>query len=220
MVHVRELDGKELHFGHRGWLWRNAFVLYDVGTDSIWHHQTGRAMAGPLYGRSLRRLPSVLTSFGEWRAAHPGTLVLAKPRDPDVDTDPYAERNAGLGFGIGVEVGGEDRLYPLHLLLAQGVLHDEVAGVPLLIAAHRDGTTGSAFRADVDGETLRFAVVLGADGARELVETGGVRRWNLVSGAPVISSGAAAPLAPVMASLWEVSAWTRQHANGTVFEAR
>jgi hypothetical protein len=218
VVHVRELDGKELHFGHRGWLWRNSFVLYDVGTDSIWHHQTGRAMAGPLYGRALPRLPTVLTSWGEWRTAHPGTLVLPKPFDPDVDVDHYATRNAGLSFGIGVELGGQDRLYPLTAFAGDRVLHDTLAGVPVVVAPHLSLASASVFRAELDGSPARFVVAVDADGVRQLAQADGPWRWNLVSGAPVVSSGAKVALAPVPASSWEVGAWTRQHPRGSTFK--
>lgn len=40
---------------------------------------TGRAVVGPLTGKSLPWLPSEVTTWREWRAAHPETTVLKPP---------------------------------------------------------------------------------------------------------------------------------------------
>lgn len=147
-MHTRNLDGRVLRFGHRGWLWHNAFLLYDHGTDSIWHHQTGRAMSGELRGRALGRVPSALMTYGAWLEEHPGTLVLPKPGDPaiPVDTDSYASRNATLQVGLGVEVPGAERLYPLPRLAGHGLVEEDLAGVPLVVAAHLPSRGGSGSR--------------------------------------------------------------------------
>ncbi|PSQ11770.1 hypothetical protein BRC93_04235 [Halobacteriales archaeon QS_5_70_15] len=60
---------------------RNAanLVMYDRATRSFWSQGIGRAICGPMAGASLDIVPSTLTSWGDWRAAHPDTVVLLPP---------------------------------------------------------------------------------------------------------------------------------------------
>lgn len=215
MVHVRSLDGRSLRFGHRGWLWHNAFLLYDHGTDSLWHHQTGRALAGPLRGRALARLPTVLVPWAAFRAAHPGTRVLPKPPDPALREDPYATRTVVLELGLGLELDGRDVLYPLPEFGPDDVLHDVVGDVPVVLARLPNTRTATAFRAPDASVRLRL---VRDDGGRALLEAPDGRAWNAVSGRPV--RGTDALLAPLLATLWDRDAWERQHPRGRVHGAR
>ncbi len=219
-MHTRELDGRVLRFGHRGWLWHNAFLLYDHATDSIWHHQTGRAMAGELRGQALARLPSSLMTYEAWLEEHPDTRVLPKPLDPSipVDSDSYALRNARIQVGLGVEVPGGERFYPLPRLAGHGPVEEEVAGVPLVVAAHLESRSGFAYDRRVGGKIVSFRLGEAPEGAPILRESGGDRAWRLRSGRPVQTSGARGALRPVLFTLWEAVAWKNQHPRGTVWE--
>lgn len=53
--------------------------MKDRETGTYWSHVTGEAMEGELKGETLTRLPSVHTTWAEWKRAHPQTLVLTKP---------------------------------------------------------------------------------------------------------------------------------------------
>ncbi len=215
-MHVREIDGRSLRFGHRGWLWHSAFVLYDTETDSIWHHQTGWAMDGPLRGKALPRYPTQLMTWRAWKAEHPGTLVLPKPNptDPAVRSDDYARRNAVISYGLGVDLPGAFRLYP-YVELDAGPVEEYVDGVPLVVTLDR--TAGGAFAWDrrVDGESLSFEVVAEPDARPQLRERDGERAWWLRSGRPVAGTGADGPLRAVFANQWEVAAWGFQHPTGS-----
>lgn len=78
MVHVRKVGERVLDFGVSGSLWNDALVMYDRQTRSLWTHVTGRCIEGVLAGARLSMLPATLTTFREWVAQHPTTLVLAK----------------------------------------------------------------------------------------------------------------------------------------------
>ncbi len=215
MVHAREVDGRTLHFGHSGWLWRNAYLLYDRETDSLWHHQTGWAVAGPLRGRALARFPTSLTTFAAWRAAHPGTLVLPKSAGAPAptDRDVYADRNALLEFGLGVDLPGAFRLYRFaDVDAAQGCLLDELAGVPVAVVRDAPGRTALAYDRRRGGDVLRLAAVPGSDPPRVGTPDGvtfDVRTGAADDGGP--------PLARIFATHWEAGAWRRQHPNGTEY---
>jgi uncharacterized protein DUF3179 len=215
VVHVRRIDGKPLRFGHRGWLWRNAFLLYDTGTDSVWHHQTGRALSGPMRGRQMARIPSSFSTWGAWRAEHPATLLLDKPEGPRFQQDEYASRNRQLAFGLGVEIGPLRRLYRLADLQPSGFVEEEAGGVPIIVALHSQGRSAAAFDRRVRGATLHLSREKRAEGV-VLAEVDGDRRWALPGGTPLPASGARVRLKALAVSLWEVGAWTRQHPGGSV----
>ncbi len=217
-MHARTIDGKPARFGHRGWLWKNAYILYDVETDSLWHHLTGRALSGPLRGTALARWRTELLTWEAWRAEHPDTLVLPKPaaHPADLSVDVYAQRNSGLRFGLGIEIGEERVLYPL-ALLHDGPVEDEVAGIPVVVAG--DGASRAAFAWDrrVDGRPASFEVSADGRGAPLLQVVGGGPAFRLRSGRAV--GGDREGLHPVFSTQWEVGAWRAQHPNGRVHEA-
>lgn len=229
MVHVREIDGKPARFGHSGWLWFNAYLLYDDETGSLWHHLWGTALSGPRKGTQLRSLPTQMMTFAAWRAEHPDTLVLAKP-DPAVDarrmdTDPYAARNRTVAFGYGIDVdapsGGVSRFFAFGTMPG-GIAEDDVGGVPVVVVKDPAATTGFAFDRRVGGRTLSFAWdTSGADARPVLVERGGRRRWFARSGAPAPGPGSNTtdhpPLQPVQGTVWEDSAWHLQHRRGSAW---
>jgi hypothetical protein len=78
VVYARELDGQVLTLIVSGKLWRNSLIMMDEESGSLWSHVTGECLEGEHAGRSLRRLPSVQTTWAAWRDAHPGTRVLKK----------------------------------------------------------------------------------------------------------------------------------------------
>jgi len=103
---------------------------------------TGEAVAGPLTGKRLRWIPTEVTTWGEWRARHPATTVLAPPREPRAyEMDPYGRyrETDALSFPLGpvrvprgrrykdpvtiVPRPGGARCYP-HDALREGVTQD------------------------------------------------------------------------------------------------
>ena len=54
-------------------------LLVDVGTISLWDPEQGRAIKGPLEGKSLRRLDSLSVFWFVWAGFHPDTAVLPVP---------------------------------------------------------------------------------------------------------------------------------------------
>ena len=84
MVYARDLGDKRLEFGALG-AENGVLVLYDRPTHSRWSQVAGRAVAGPLSGSRLRKLPSLVTTWARWRTLHPDTSVY-------VDEEPPARR--------------------------------------------------------------------------------------------------------------------------------
>lgn len=76
---LRVIEGEEVKLGVSGLLHANDLVLYDRSSNSLWQQVTGKALAGPQRGSKLEAIPSSMTRFGDWRAAHPKGSVLAPP---------------------------------------------------------------------------------------------------------------------------------------------
>lgn len=58
-----------------------SLVMQDKQTDTYWSIMSGKAEAGQLAGTKLEELPvGVKTTWGEWAAAYPDTLVLSVRR--------------------------------------------------------------------------------------------------------------------------------------------
>ena len=87
-----------------GLLIRSNKVMYDVNSYSVFDTFTGDAVTGPLAERNIRlnQVSVVTTSWGEWKAAHPETTVLAEALALGRDFDFRNNRDAnGPIFPIG-----------------------------------------------------------------------------------------------------------------------
>jgi hypothetical protein len=70
---------KPLVFGSSGFLYRSNKLMFDRETDSLWNQFTGEPVSGKLVnsGIRLKIRPVTITSWANWRAAHPDTKVLS-----------------------------------------------------------------------------------------------------------------------------------------------
>jgi hypothetical protein len=175
VVYDRQVDGRILEFGVSGKLADDALVLYDRETGTEWKQPTGEAIAGSLAGTTLTALPALLTTWAEFRAGHPGGLVLqpaetGPPRDV-YDVTPYERYEAAEAFGLhGMRGTGQPRewaredLDPKTVVL--GVGEGEAAvGYP----RPRVEAAGGVLTDTVDG---RDVVVVAADGLHAFEDPG------------------------------------------------
>ena len=83
----RRVGDRELYFETSGLLLNSNKVMVDRQTDTLWNQITGEALAGPLHGTVLTKLPSVASRWKDWVDTYPSSLTLALPR-PVVFADP------------------------------------------------------------------------------------------------------------------------------------
>jgi hypothetical protein len=156
-VFERTLDGKALRFGVSGLVYNSGFLLYDRGTESLWSQFEGRAIAGALAGKSLRRMRARQEEFESWRKREPGTRILIPPEPQRIDYNAspfsrYAEQD-GASFPveardrrfhakelcIGVVAGGRARAYLASLLTKNGGrAEDELEGSKISVSYESD----------------------------------------------------------------------------------
>jgi Protein of unknown function (DUF3179) len=76
IVYDRMLGKETVALGTSDRLYDSNLLFFDQATKSLWSQIKGEAIAGPLTGRRLNALPSVVTPWGVWKVYHPETLVL------------------------------------------------------------------------------------------------------------------------------------------------
>jgi len=215
-VYGRRVAGETLAFGHEGLLYRGSFVLYDRGTRSLWVHVTGECVAGPLAGERLEFLPSVVTTWAEWRAAHPNTTVLlGRRRGGFMGT--FAVRGRLQVYGLSVGDPGRDPVLLAYTALAEeGFVEVEVEGRPVLAVLDLETFTAAAFRAEAGGRRLTFAAAAPAGGDPRVrdAETGSL--WAPLRGECLAGPLAGARLEQVVATPWVVSRWREHYPDGRI----
>ena len=156
-------------------LWRDALIMYDRRSKTLWSQIDGEAKAGPLAGQALRKFPSQMTTWANWRARHPETLVLVKP---PLEASPYAGYHQKASWvGIpGTRGGGDDRLPKKALVLGVdlrdhalavnleappggGLYQRRLGDMPLLVVVPEDPRAAVVYERLVRGEKVTFAWV-------------------------------------------------------------
>ena len=192
-MYAREIEGTEYSFGVSGKLSRNVLLMYDRQTDSLWSQLIGEAISGEMAGTKLQFLPSIMTTWEDWKANHPETVALEKGYAGSRDSydSYYASSRAGvLGevqlddrlptkeFVVGVELVDSSIAYPFSKLSVEPILNDEVNGQPLLVLFDPESTASVVYERAVGEQILTFEA--DSDGQIMDSETGTV--WDRFTG--------------------------------------
>ncbi|MYH95680.1 MAG: DUF3179 domain-containing protein [Acidimicrobiia bacterium] len=144
-----------------GLLSRSNKVMYDLVTNSVFDTFTGRAVSGPLRQREivLPQATVVTTTWGDWKAAHPHTTIVAQ--------------GGGIGrvYPFNPLGGRDDRgpIFPVGDVDERLSVQDQVFGVVL------DDGTHVAFPVEAAAEALRSGEVVELSGVQLRLDGGGVR---------------------------------------------
>jgi hypothetical protein len=149
----RTLRGEVTTFGVSGRLYRNDLVMYDRATESYWSQAIGESIWGERHGDRLRFVPTATASWSEWRDAHPGTRVLARPdaypasrydQYPygDYESDPETlfpvDRSLNAlhpkAWVLGVFTGNASVAYKRDDIREEGVIRDRLDGRELVVS--------------------------------------------------------------------------------------
>ena len=181
-----------MSFGTSGWLFQSNKLMYDRGTNSLWHQFLGEPVVGELVGSGIKLqiLPSTLTTWSNWLAAHPDTTVLdvetgvypveaylpegapgstySTYRGSELTMFPVPERSNALPTKsriYGLTFNGQARAYPQEILNQTQVINDSLGGGNLLLVTPQDGGTRSYQRDD----RIFLTVEKGESGSSELI---------------------------------------------------
>ena len=222
----RTVDGRVLDFGTTGRLRYSNLIMYDWQTESWWQQATGEAIVGTYTGTRLTFYPARMMAWAQFREAYPQGRVLSREtgyvrdygRNPYIGYDRAAEPFLYRGPRIKealplmarvytIATEAEAVAYPYEVVRARGVVHDRVAGRPVVLfwvpgvaspldAARidrgREVGTVLAYGRTVDDRVLTFRV---QDGAVVDQETS--TRWDVLTGRAIAGPLQGQALAPV-----------------------
>lgn len=136
-------------------------MLEDVSTGSWWRQANGEAVIGPLTGTAMPELPSRQVSLARWLALYPHSLVMqadtlfASEYSKDYAFERGTSRKALTGtdttswgdksWVVGITVGLQSRAYDWNHLERVGVINDDIAGTPVVLALAADSVSFFAF---------------------------------------------------------------------------
>ena len=155
----RKVEGRTLTFGVSGLVYNSNFLFYDRQTESLWLQFTGQAIAGPMAGKKLERIPIRQELLGTWLSRHPLSQVLSRPRPTKIDyrysrysrymvedkvifpVKARDDRFHAKELALGVVVDGRARAYLGSLVTkAGGKVEDEFGGKKIgLVYSTDDG---------------------------------------------------------------------------------
>ncbi len=78
LVFDRRLQGQSRTFGVSGLLYQSDLLMFDRETESLWSQIGASAVTGALMGQRLQLLRSKISTWKQWRVAHPNTTVLSR----------------------------------------------------------------------------------------------------------------------------------------------
>ena len=163
------VQGYTLTFEVSGLL-QDVLTMTDRETGSVWTHLDGNAIRGPLQGARINIVPAAQMTWGEWKKAHPSTMVLSpdtpfRNRYRPVRIGVFNPREANFGddrlasnaLVVGVEANEHFKGYELEdLTSAGGVVNDRLAGQPIVVIYDGNARTGLAYSRLLDGQVLEF----------------------------------------------------------------
>ena len=194
------VDGVALEFGVSGLVFENNLMMFDRATESLWPQMLSQSRCGVASGSRLTPIPTVETTWSEWRRRHPSTTVVTPNTGfgrnygsypygnydfPSVGqllfpSSPYSAARQPKERVLGLAIGDDAAAYPyweLALLGESVALNETVGGAPILLTFDSPSVTALAFDRVVDGQTLTFAV--SEEDPAILVDTETGSSWDL-----------------------------------------
>lgn len=171
MAFDARIDGQSRSFGVSGLLYNSDVLLYDRESESLWSQVLRKSVSGPLIGQDLRQVPLSHTTWRDWRARHPKTLVLSTEtgHSRDYSRSPYggyadstsiffpvknkSDRFHPKELVIGVNLDGNVKAYPFsELSRSRATISDKMGGTDLRIEFDAANRTGRVL--DVAGDEI------------------------------------------------------------------
>lgn len=216
-----QIEGTPTTLGVSGMLWRDALVMYDRATRSLWSQIDGKSVAGPMKGQRLDELPSEQTTWGEWKRRHPDTMVLVKPRLSGSEYERYSDdprvigvrgsqnpdaRLHGKDLVVGLEAGGRFAAVPLDALRQRPLLLIEALGRPIVV------TRSAAYDRRVADRTLTFEPL----DATRMRDRETASMWSMESGHAISGTLQGRRLTRISAKTIYWAIWAKFHPESEV----
>ena len=106
-MYAREVGEQTLTFGVSGMIYKDALIMFDRETASMWIQVDGRSILGPLAGRHLTALPAIRATWKQWKTLYPESQVLSKNA---ITPSAYTAYNGNRDLGILGRRNEDDRV--------------------------------------------------------------------------------------------------------------
>jgi hypothetical protein len=214
-------------------LWKNALVMYDRETDTLWSHFNAKAIHGPLEGTELKPHPAIQTTWGQWKRLYPHSEVLSKRSifgttgrtnvyqgymaDPD-RLGIFGTRNPdnilpGKEQVFGLTLTNERVAYPFRYLRRFPLVHDTVADEPVLVVFITPESTAVALSRRIEGKTLHFTGLSQAEGEWVIDDKSTGSTWRALTGEAIAGPLKGSRLTPLPGHLVFWFAWKAFYPN-------
>lgn len=196
-MYARTVAGRTLSFGVSGMLYRDALVMFDRETSTLWSQVDGRAIKGALTGQVLQPLPSLHATWREWKSLYPDSLVLKKQGERRSAYEDYNRDPGRLGIFnrrlkasalpakervLGIRYQDAATAFAISDVRKAGVVNTTVGRVPIVISARAANLPVVAFERRVGDRVLSF----GATASPTELEDAETRsRWRIADGVAV-----------------------------------
>ena len=211
----------------------NTLVMYDRETESRWSQFLGSAVDGPKQGSELTFVPSVMVTWGSWRAERADTLFLdtgSSRHSYDSYEDYYADPDAIGAYGeansdrrfdrkdivLGVAVGDRARAYAFGDLFSNKIINDKLGGANIVAVFDEQSSLATVFDRTVAGRLLTFRQ---AEEPLHMTDEETSSVWNKLDGRAVSGplQGERLTMIPSFQLFW--FAWSDFHPDTTVYRA-
>ena len=219
----RDAGGRTLTF-HLAGINNQNFIMRDEETGSYWQQISGRAIAGPMQGASLKLVHSDELSFGLWRREQPDGSVLAPDSryqahyetadwEKSIGRMPTVIKTAdrpAREIELGLTSGPVARAFPYERVRQQKVVQDFVGSTPVVLVLGPDGISVRAFEnRPPDGKPRDFYT----DPDGTLIDSTG-ERWSFSGCSQQDSSRCLPQLDPIKDYWFD---WKHYHPETTVY---
>ncbi|MFQ5659919.1 MAG: DUF3179 domain-containing (seleno)protein [Gammaproteobacteria bacterium] len=184
MAFKNEIKNKPMNLGCVT-AYNNNIIYRDLKTGNFIQQLDGKVIHGPDKGEQLDFLPTVMTTWKEWKELHPDTKLYYAPakslRDKMVGlmlsmmipihklarrSKPWHRiqgkldtRLPAMSFVYGVELNGDTCAYPTSFLRDHPVHNDTVGGEPIVVLYDTKRDIGAIYSRNIEGSVLEFEAV-------------------------------------------------------------
>lgn len=199
-MYARDVAGETLNLGVSGLLWQNSLVMIDDETESLWSHLLGEAMKGPLEGKTLEVIPSVISDWRAWKQSYPKATAVMMLRTADRYRSDLHRVDPRLLFGLVQD--GEAKGWDFRFLMENLVHNDRVGKQEVLLVYHEPSGTPVVYSRAVDGQILNFDFVDG-----KVIDRETKTEWDILTGRATSSPTEAKRLTQLPGIVSDHHAW-------------
>lgn len=180
--------------------------MRDIQTGSLWSHILGECMGGPLKGTQLQSIPSVITTWGDWKKEHPATTILNLDLSANrfnVQSWKKSER-----FVLGIQIEEKTKAWPYRYLQDNPVVVEALGNKKLLIVLKTESATAFAFEAGdaIKSGKIVDGILIGDDNTK----------WDLWKAIAIDGPQKGKTLTRIYALPSFRNAWLKFHPNSRV----